>query len=69
MRIIDNRTKSICFGDLDYGDCLVDEYNDVYMKAYISGTPDNAIKLSDGKSYLFGDDEVISPINAELVIY
>lgn len=68
MRIIDNRTKTVCFEKLEYGDCFTDENNDLYMRVIIPDSECNAVRLGTGRSFCFESTEVVSPVNAELTI-
>ena len=68
MRIIDNRTKTVYFEKLEYGDCFTDENNDLYMRVIVPDSECNAVRLSTGRVFCFENLDPVSPVNAELTI-
>lgn len=70
MKIEDNRPLgTTIFSKLNEGDCFVYQ-NEYYLKIDVSGTmDDNAFNLRDNSKYRIDGDEMVTFVNAKLVIY
>lgn len=69
MRIIDKRMEgAICFGNLESGDCFIDDNNITLMKICAEGSGYNAVRLCTGWCCYFNNDKTVVPIKAELMI-
>lgn len=68
MIIIDKRNKKCSFEELHYGDVFTyDGLNDYYMKAIEDGDI-NAVGLVSGELSYFEEEDVVTPVEVELVI-
>lgn len=70
MVIVDQRqkTNSIDFGCLDFGDVFQDEDGDICMRTTTDYGAANAVVLTTGATFRCDSDTPVTLLNAELVV-
>ena len=70
MRVVTRNEKQKTFGQLKIGDVFINREEDearYYMKIVTGREDSNAVDFN-GFSYRFEDDEIVEPVDAEVVI-
>lgn len=65
MEIINERFGEKPFQEIVWGECFLSSNGDVYMR--VKGQ-DTAVRLSDGEPCDFGEDYLVNPVVARVVI-
>lgn len=70
MRVVTRNDNQKTFGQLNIGDVFISKEEDVvryYMKIETDDGENNAVDF-EGFSFEFEDDEIVEPVDAEVVI-